>query len=292
MLGALALAFASGCGGDEGGDDPFAHDGPLAVEQGARVETDPLAVREVSYASGEGRVEGYLVAPPRRDGPLPAVVYLHGSGGDRSQLLPLAEWLAARGAVALTLTMPSGSARPPTGAAPDEALRWQRDTIVADVVAVRRGLDMLSADTRVDPDRLGLVGWSFGGRLGAIVAGVDDRIRATALMSAGAAPVSEYVAAAPADLRDDVEEVLTPIDPLTRIAEADGDVLLQAGRSDSVVPENALRALADAAPDDAELRWYPAEHDLDDRARRDQLEWLSERLEIAGPPVVGAETGP
>lgn len=292
MLGALALAFASGCGGDESGDDVFAHDGPLAVEQGASVESDPLDVREVSYASGDDRVEGYLVAPPRSDGRLPAVVYLHGSGGDRSQLLPLAEWLAARGAVALTLTMPSGSATPPTGATPDEGLRWQRDTIVADVVAVRRGLDMLSADARVDPDRLGLVGWSFGGRLGAIVAGVDDRIRATALMSAGAAPVSEYVAAAPADLRDDVEEVLTPIDPLTRIADADGDVLLQAGRSDSVVPESALRALADAAPDDAELRWYPAEHDLDDRARRDQLEWLSQRLEIAGPAVPGAATGP
>ena len=151
-----------------------------------------------------------------------------------------------------------------------------------DVVAVRRALDVLAADERVDPERLGLVGWSFGGRVGALLAGVDDRLRATALMSAGAAPVSDYVAAAPADLRDDVEEVLTPIDPLSRISEAQGALLLQAGRSDSVVPASALQALAEAAPDDAELRWYDTEHGLDDRAHREQLAWLSTKLGL--PP--------
>ena len=285
MLRAAAVALASltlaGCGG--AGDDTFAYDedAGLSVEQGAPLERDDaLSVRPISYVSGDGRVEGYLVRPRDKMARLPGVVYLHGSGGDRSQLLLLAESLASRGAVALTLTMPSGEATPPDGATPEQTLRWQRDTIVDDVVAVRRALDLLSADERVDGDRLGLVGWSFGGRLGALVAGVDDRVRASALMSAGAVPVSEYVAAAPADLRDDVEEVLAPIDPLTRLADAEGDVLLQAGRSDSVVPERALRALAEAAPDGATLRWYAAEHDLDDRARRDQLAWLSAKLGV------------
>jgi len=117
-------------------------------------------------------------------------------------------------------------------------------------------------------------------------------LRATTLMSAGAAPVSEYVAAAPAELRDDVEEVLPPIDPLSRIGDADGAVFLQAGRSDSIVPESALQALADAAPDGTRVTWYDAEHDLNDSANRDQLAWLSERLGIDGPPVPGVATGP
>ena len=111
-------------------------------------------------------------------------------------------------------------------------------------------------------------------------------------MSAGAAPVSDYVAAAPTDLRDDVEEVLTPIDPLSRIGDAKGDVFLQAGRSDSVVPVYALQALADAAPDESRITWYDAEHQLDDRANRDQLDWLAEHLEVDGPRVPGAATGP
>jgi hypothetical protein len=100
-------------------------------------------------------------------------------------------------------------------------------------------------------------------------------------MSAGAAPVSEYVAAAPAELRDDVEEVLTPIDPLSRIGDAKGALFLQAGRSDSVVPAAALQALADAAPDDARVTWYDAEHQLDDTARRDQLDWLTAELGLS-----------
>jgi uncharacterized protein len=293
----FVAVLTAGCGGSgDGGDPTFAYDtdAPLDLEQGARLsEGRPLDVRPVSYRSGDSRVEGYLVAPGgSRAEPLPAVVYLHGSGGDRAQLLPLASTLAERGAVALTLTLPSGSATPPSGVPPEETLRWQRDQIVGDVVAVRRGLDLLAEDERVDPDRLGLVGWSFGGRLGALLAGVDDRIRATALMSAGAAPVSEYVAAAPPDLRDDVEEVLTPIDPLSRIADANGDILLQAGRSDSIVPHAALQALADAAPKGTRLRWYAAEHDLDENARRDQLDWLQERLGIDGPPGAGADTAP
>ena len=65
-------------------------------------------------------------------------------------------------------------------------MRWQGDTIAADIVAVRRGFDVLDASERVDGDRLGLVGWSMGGRLASIVAGVDDRVRATVLMSVGA----------------------------------------------------------------------------------------------------------
>jgi len=294
LLGTLVV-LAAGCGGSSAEDDTFAYDteAPLALETGAQLaDGRPLDVRDVSFASGDERVQGVLVAPPDTKDRLPAVVYLHGSGGDRTQLLPLASWLAARGAVALTLTLPSGDAAPPSGLSPEETLRWQRDTIVDDVVAVRRALDVLAADERVDPERLGLVGWSFGGRLGALVAGVDDRLRATTLMSAGAAPVSEYVAAAPAELRDDVEEVLPPIDPLSRIGDADGAVFLQAGRSDSIVPESALQALADAAPDGTRVTWYDAEHDLNDSANRDQLAWLSERLGIDGPPVPGVATGP
>jgi hypothetical protein len=296
-LALLLAALAVGCGeSGSDGDPTFAYDAdaPLDLQEGAPLpEERPLDVRVISYRSGASRVEGYLVAPAgRRDERLPAVVYLHGSGGDRAEFFPLASMLAARGAVALTLTLPSGSATPPSGVPPEETLRWQRDQIVADVVAVRRGLDLLADDERVDPDRLGLVGWSFGGRMGALLAGIDDRLRATVLMSAGAAPVSEYVAAAPPYLRDDVEEVLTPIDPLTRIGEASGDVLLQAGRSDSIVPPAALRALADAAPEGTQLRWYAAEHELDEKARRDQLDWLQERLGIDGPPVAGADTGP
>jgi dienelactone hydrolase len=188
--------------------------------------------------------------------------------------------LAKRGAVALTITAPSSAKTPPAGATGEELVRWQGGTIADDVIAARRGFDVLADDERVDADRLGLFGWSMGGRLAALVAGVDDRVRATVLMSAGAAPVDAYVEGAPAELQDVVREVLEPIDPLTRIDDAKGEVLVQAGRQDSIVPRAALEAVIDAAPKGTKVEWYEADHALNDQAETDRLDWLSDQLGI------------
>src|SRR5688572_33345451 len=97
VLVVLAL-LAAGCGGaDSGADETFTYDetAPLAVERGAPLERDDaLDVRETTYASGDGRVQGLLVTQPGPAKPVPGVVYLHGAGGDREQLLPLAARLA------------------------------------------------------------------------------------------------------------------------------------------------------------------------------------------------------
>jgi dienelactone hydrolase len=279
----VAGALLAGCGAGASTEEPFAYDGdqPLAVEEGERLPASAqVVVRSLGFASGEDTVEGYLIAPRAAHGRRPAVVLLHGAGGDREEQLAQAVALAQRGALALTLTAPSRRKQPPADAAPEDALRWQRDTIVADVVATRRGLDLLAADERVDDTRLGLVGWSMGGRLAAIVAAVDERVRATVLISAGALPVAEYVAAAPDELRDDVEEVLPAIDPLAHVAAVRGALFVQAGRSDAVVPERALRRLAAAAPEGTRVRWYAADHALDERARRERLDWLARELRL------------
>ncbi len=280
---AAFVAVLAGCGGDEAPGNPFAYDADqaLEVEHGGRVPAnDQVVVQELEYTSGNDRVEAYLVSPTTRGTQLPAVVFLHGAGGDREEQLGFAAELVERGAVALTITTPSRRKTPPADAAPKEALRWQRDSVVADVVAARRALDLLAADERVDGERLGVVGWSMGARLAAIVADVDTRTKATVLMSGGALPVTEYVAAAPDDLRDDVEEVLPSIDPLTHLRSVRGAVFVQASRSDPVVPQRALRALADAAPEGSQVSWYYADHGLDDNAYDDRLAWLTERLRI------------
>jgi dienelactone hydrolase len=280
--GATVLLLA-GCGGS-GGDDPLAddHGAPLALERGAQTEREGVRVLEISYASGDDRVDGYLVAPPQTDEKLPGVVFLHGSGDDRNEQLDTAVALAKRGAIAMTITAPSRGKTAPPGATGEELVRWQGGTIVADVVAARRAFDVLADDDRVDDDRLGLVGWSMGGRLASVVAGVDDRVRATVLMSVGAAPVEAYVQGAPAELQDVVREALEPIDPLTHVGDAKGAILVQAGRRDSIVPRAALEAVIDAAPDGTKVEWYPTDHALNDRARSDRLAWLADELSIGG----------
>lgn len=281
LVAALLLA---GCGGSgPASDDPLSYDTDvaLAIEHGERSERDGVVMQDISYASGSDRVEGYLVSPRSASGTLPGVVLLHGAGADREEQLGTAVKLAKRGAIALTLTVPSRAKTPPSGAAGEELVRWQGGTIADDVIAARRAFDVLADDERVDAGRLGLVGWSMGGRLAAVVAGVDDRARATVLISAGAAPVDAYAHGAPTELQGVVREVLAPIDPLTRIDDAKGAVLIQAGREDSIVPRAALEAVIAAAPKGTKVEWYPADHALDAGAEAGRLDWLSDELGTA-----------
>lgn len=295
MAAVLAGAVAgAGCGGGGRDEGPFTYDRsvPLEARDGGVVhESGGLVVRDVSFMTPAGRVEGLLVAPKgARD--LPAAVYVHGAGGDRTSMLAAASSLAARRAVALTLTQPSTAATA-TGSDASERLEIYRDVTVADVLAVRRAIDFLEARPEVDPERVGYVGWSAGARTGALLSGVEERLRGLALLSGGSAEVGEYVDAASDDLRDEVGRVMTEIDPLHWIGRAEPErLLLQNGEQDEVVPRKALDALAAAAPEGTDVRWYPAGHGLDADAHGEHVTWLEERLRIEGPPVIGAVTTP
>ena len=230
-----------------------------------------------------------LVVPPGK-GPFPGVVYLHGTGGDRTELLVPATWMAARGVVALTITMPEMAA---TSGTASQKLVAQRQAAVATVVAARRAVDLLQSLPRVDDDRVALVGWSSGARVGAIVAGVDRRVTAFDLLSAGSPPVKEYASQAPAELRPAIEEELGAVDPLRWVERArPNSILLQNGRSDEIVPRAALDALAAAAGQAAEVRWYDQGHTPSNAAWADQLDWTADRLGLGGPIVEGAAAGP
>jgi dienelactone hydrolase len=299
LLGAVALA-AAGCGGaakhaaTPTPASPFAYDtaASLALRDAGRVNANyPVAIHDVSYVSGGRRVDAFLITPPRA-GRRAAVIYVHGSGGDRRQLLFPAVWLAGRGAVTLTITAPSAQATMPTNLSPTARLRWQRDIAEADVVAVRRGLDLLAQRPDVDPERLGYVGWSAGAKTGALLAGSEPRLKALVLMSGGSPPLATFVTQAPAALRADVHAFLSPVDPIQWIRRAKpGSLFLQDATKDKVVPHSALVEMANAAPKGTKIRWYKTGHELDDAAFRDQLAWLTQKLEV-GPTVRGARTGP
>ena len=220
-------------------------------------------------------ISAYLVTPSG-GGTHPAVVLVHGSGGDRSELLSQAKQLAKRGIVALTITAPSSSpaARPTTmHALLAEARRAQE----ADVAAVEAAVATLKETPGVDGTRLGYLGWSAGAKTGTFVA---RDFRAAALLSAGAASVDQFVAAAPAGSRAEVRRVLTQIDPVRAIGRArPGSILLEDGRRDEIVLQEALRNVIRAAPPRTTVRWYDAPHALNDRAWADARSWLYDRLQ-------------
>lgn len=296
---ACLLLAAAGCGGSADqatkARGPFAYDAaPLRYADRGRVNKGyPIAIRDVSYTAGRDRIAAYLVLPPNRGRRTPAVLYLHGSGGDRTQFVVPATWLAARHAIGLVITAPSAGARSLASGSTVAKLRQQVRLEERDVIAVRRGIDLLRKRPDVDPSRIGFVGWSAGARAGAILAGVEPRLRAVVLMSGGATPVSSYAARAPASLRPAIRRYVTIVDPLRYVGRATSiSLLLQDGRHDQVVPRSALEAMARAAPKGTTVRWYDAAHGLNARAYHDQLVWLAQKLRLVPPPAKGALTGP
>jgi dienelactone hydrolase len=240
-LAVLALV-AAGCGGGSApARGPFAYDddAPLAARDAGVVAQGTASVHDVSYVGADGRrIRAFLVLPPT-PGRHPAVVFLHGSGGSRVDLLVTAAKLTLRGAVTMTLSLPPARSYRPV------------------VIDVRRALDLLTARDDVDADRIGVVGYSLGAQIAAIVAGVDPRPKAVGVIAGrGTDEAKRYVAGTKAAL------------------------FFQAGVDDELVPAAELEALIDAAPGKPRVRWYDTGHEMSDRVFQDQDDWQAEELRL------------
>jgi dienelactone hydrolase len=280
-----AAAVLAGCGdskGDSGLAKTFSYESSKPLDFKSR--TTPLGgqgveVRDISFAGPAGtRLNGYL-ASPSSSVKHPGVIYAHGAGGNRSEMLDQAIAMAHRGAVALTLDMsysPDRALPLPAGMA---GVRVRAQTEVDAVREIRRSVDLLRSLSFVDGDQLGYVGWSAGARMGAVAAGVEHRIRAFDLIAGGATPVSEYVDLAPEDLRPELESELGKTDPLRYVGHASPSALLfQDGRQDEIVPQPALKLLAKTGSEPKDIRWYDSGHAPTSKAWTDSREWLAEHL--------------
>ncbi len=92
---------------------PFAYDAtqPLAVRDAGRVNSNyPIAVRDVSFASGGRRVQGFLAVPPGQATPAGGSLPPRIGRRPRDSCSFNAVWLAGRGAVTLAITAPSEQA--------------------------------------------------------------------------------------------------------------------------------------------------------------------------------------
>jgi dienelactone hydrolase len=257
----------------------YAKSSPLNYKDiGVSLRRGPITVHDVAFLSGGEGVDGYLVQDSSRKRH-PAVVLVTGSGGDRSQLLGDAFQLAKRGIVALTITAPSTAHPPPPPTSNKQLIDQSKQVTIADVVAVRRAADVLSALPNVDPGRIGYLGWSAGGKTGAFVAVADRRFKALALLSAGADKLSAFVKTAPVSLRPLVQKDLGLVDPLRYVAAArPGTLLLEDGRRDEVVPRRALLNVIQAAPPGTVVHWYPSGHALTEKAYLTAFAWLARKL--------------
>jgi dienelactone hydrolase len=138
------------------------------------------------YRGKATRIFGYLGRPAMGNGPLPAMVLVHGGGGKAFR--DWAEHWAKRGYVALAMDTAGCGPNGPLpdggpGQGDDTKFRDFTDRDVRDmwtyhaVSAVIRGVSLVAALPDVDRRRIGITGISWGGYLTCIVAGLDDRLK-------------------------------------------------------------------------------------------------------------------
>jgi pimeloyl-ACP methyl ester carboxylesterase len=121
-------------------------------------------VIEVEF--GQPKLRGWYV--PSRNGA--AIVFTHGAGGDRAQVLPEARALVAKGFGALLFDWPGHGES-------EGAVHWQEP----ERKALTAAIDWLAARPDVRKEQLGAFGFSMGGYVLAQVAAVDQRLRLVVL---------------------------------------------------------------------------------------------------------------
>jgi pimeloyl-ACP methyl ester carboxylesterase len=258
--------------------------GPIRVTELGQTRQGNAIVHDITYrAAGQDPVSAYLVVPTKA-GVHPAALFLHwlaeADNSNRSEFLPEAVSLAsgAHPVVSLLpqLTFPFDYG--PVGDVRD------RDSVIKQVIQLRRGLDLLDARSDVNADRVAVVGHDYGGMYASILAGIDrSRIRSAVVMAADATMANwfvEFFLDLPADQVAPYTAMLSTVDPVAFIGHGPSRLLLQYSRDDFFIPLTVARAMHGAAGPDAVLRTYDVDHSLDTPAvQRDRDSFVRRTLQ-------------
>lgn len=250
-IGFVSLAALGGAAPSSQGQEAVA----LAVE------TDVVYTK-----AGTEELKLDLVRPAEGEGPFPAVIVIHGGAwraGNKRDVRKLMDELAARGYVTVS---------PQYRFCPKDPFPAQ----VHDVKAAVRWLKGHAKDYKVDPDRLGAVGFSAGAHLALMLGvtgpedGLEGQESAKGQGGDGGVPNTKIQAVVnyfgPTDLAaTDIPEVSKPLlrdflggtpaekpeatakaSPITFVTKDDPPILTFQGTKDPLVPHTQATKLADA----------------------------------------------
>jgi dipeptidyl aminopeptidase/acylaminoacyl peptidase len=229
-----------------------------------RGQPDGLPWREVSVPANNGkRLFGWFIPVPGRG---PALVVMHGWGGNAEMMLPLAAPLRAAG---YSLLLVDARCH---GRSDDDSFaslpRFAED--------IESALDWLAGQPEIDARRLGIVGHSVGAGAALLAASRRPGLRAVVSLAAFAHPAammkrwlaSKRVPYWPfgAYVLAYAERVIghrfADIAPCNTIARVSSPVLLVHGSEDETVPvAEAAQIFAGRASDAVELLLVPGSHD-------------------------------
>jgi dipeptidyl aminopeptidase/acylaminoacyl peptidase len=251
----------------------------------------------IAFENPDGEEIHAFVLTPEGDPPFPAVVHVHGGPNwhDRDEFEPEVQAFADAGYAVLMVNYRGSTGR-------DTAFRerLRGDIGFPESADILAGLDHVVAQGLVDPGRVAIEGWSWGGYLTLLNAGLHpERWRA----AIGGIPVGDYVAAhyecAPPlrawDLATlgggpmELPDLFRERNPMTYVDAVTAPVLLIAGEHDSRCPLGQVMVYAHALAarrHPVEVHLYAAGHHANDVAEQiTHMELTLAFLERTMPPA-------
>ncbi len=246
---------------------------PLNVQILSEKTQDGMSSLESTFEGIDGITVPLISFFPDKttDSPLPCVIFLHGIGQSKSFLKRIAPYFTEHGyAIVCFDQYTRGERRLPRDTGPVKKILSLRQRAALTVMETRRLVDYLQNNPKIAPDRIYLVGASYGSMMGTIASAQEPRIAGTALLYGGGdlkrfgeseiirnelGSWTPFAAAVGAF-------VMAPADPVLYIGKITPPrpLLIQNGKRDSIIPVAAAEALIRAAGNHAEVIWYDSDH--------------------------------
>jgi dienelactone hydrolase len=213
----------------------------------------PMGVRnDLEIVHGAERIPAVLVVPHASE-PVPAALLLHAFGSRKERMSDtVGDALVRRGVATLAVDLPlhggrTGTPGDLTSSNPVQLLStWRRA-----VAEARLALEFLESHERVDPQRLGIVGYSLGSFLANIVAAESRHVCAIVLAASGDLPAG-------LPFESLVRAVVDPLRAVRRVSRR--PLLMINGRFDRTVRPSQAERLFAAAHEPKTMRWYGGGH--------------------------------
>lgn len=276
------ISLTSGAAANPLAASAFSYDtsAPLDLRVRHKAVSDGTLKEDVTFVSAGRRIHGEIIAPVKH-GAVAGVLFVHWLGDPKTTNLtefePDATALAKHGVISLLVdamwSQPHWFMQVRTTATDYQAS-------IAQVVDLRRALDLLIAQPGVDTNRIAYVGHDFGSMYGAVLSGVDTRPRWYVLM-AGTPSFSEWflLGKKPADVNAYVAQ-MAPLDPGPYLARSKAAAFLFqfAAKDEYITPQRELEFFQ-SAPLPRAMYVYDADHSLSvPQAFQDRQAWLLQRL--------------
>lgn len=220
----------------------------------------------IAYDSAhDERVTAIVSIPKRFPAPHPAILLMHGSGGNKDvdYIRSAGQMLNSLGYATLSIDAQykGERARPgQTGELQPDSYSI-RDAWIQTVIDLRRAVDYLESRPDIDKAKIGYLGLSMGGMLGAVLGGVEPRISCFYLAVPGGGIVNavkhidqypnlkqHFAVQMTPDVMKRVEDIANVIDPIYFVGRIlPRPLMIVVGTHDEIMPAEMSAALIEAA---------------------------------------------